>query len=321
MDIAVSVIIPVFNRENCIERCIRSICAQTLKNIEIIAVDDGSVDGTLSVLKNINDERLKIVSQKNMGQGFARNKGISMASGEYVAFVDSDDTIDPDMLEKMYTAAKTENADMVQCNIRDIYTDGSERIQLSYKDAVVNVKDRGRYMDKYFSTCRHSFEVCNKLINLSFLMETGVVFRDTKKYFSEDLMFNIELINHLKKICFISLPYYNYYLHEDSHLHSNNAVRLAAICDLFMEYTSKADADMRSAVSYTAAMVILYNVGLCTSEYTDIAMQVLKSSVMKKYIRAALGRRCRLKHRIFLLAMRIMPVGARLELAEEYSKR
>ncbi len=320
MDIAVSVIVPVFNRENCIEQCISSITNQTLKNIEIIVIDDGSNDNTLKVLEKIKDERVIVKSQRNMGQGIARNSGLEMARGEYVAFVDSDDTIEADMLKKMYIKAKSENADMVQCNIRDIYPDGSEKLQLSYSDMAVNIKDRGKYMDKYFSTCTHSFEVCNKMINLDFLRQTGVVFHDTKKCFSEDLLFNLELINHLKMVYFISKPYYNYYQHENSHLHSNSAVRLAAIFDLFMEYIIKAEGDVRSSVLYTASMVILYNIGLCVDDHVDTASHVLKSGIMKKYIKGALKRKCKLRHRIFLICILVMPMKVKLRLVEEYSR-
>lgn len=320
MNIAVSVIVPVFNGEEYIERCISSITNQTLKNIEIIVIDDGSADGTLKVLEQIKDERITVKSQKNTGQGIARNNGIEMAQGEYIAFVDADDTIEKNMLEKMYLKAKREKADVVQCNIRDIYADGSDRIQLAYSDMSVTVKDRCRYMDKYFSTCQHSFEVCNKMINLEFLRGTGVVFRDTKRYFSEDLLFNLELIKHIRKVCFISKPYYNYYQREDSHLHTNSAARLAAICDLFMEYGMSVGSEMKNSVSYTAAMVILYNVGACVDEHIDTAINVLNSGVMKKYIKGALKRRCKLKHRFFLLAMLIFPTKIKLSLLEKYSR-
>ena len=114
METAVSVIIPVYNCEKTVGRCINSVLNQTLANIEVIAVNDGSDDSTLKVLKGINDDRLKIISHLNYGQGYARNNGMSVANGKYIAFVDADDTIEECMLEKMYEKAETENADMVQ---------------------------------------------------------------------------------------------------------------------------------------------------------------------------------------------------------------
>ena len=94
METAVSVIIPVYNCEKTVGRCINSVLNQTLANIEVIAVNDGSDDSTLKVLKGINDDRLKIISHLNYGQGYARNNGMSVANGKYIAFVDADDTIE-----------------------------------------------------------------------------------------------------------------------------------------------------------------------------------------------------------------------------------
>ena len=103
-------------------------------------------------------------------------------------------------LEKMYEKAETENADMVQCNLYDIYPDRTRKIQLKPLDKTVIVEDKGEYADKYFSTCYHSYEICNKLIRRSFLEENNLKFCDTKKYFSEDLMFNLKMLSCLKKV-------------------------------------------------------------------------------------------------------------------------
>ena len=103
METAVSVIIPVYNCEKTVGRCINSVLNQTLADIEVIAVNDGSDDSTLKVLKGINDDRLKIISHLNYGQGYARNNGMSVANGKYIAFIDADDTIEECMLENILT--------------------------------------------------------------------------------------------------------------------------------------------------------------------------------------------------------------------------
>ncbi|MCC8161105.1 MAG: glycosyltransferase [Oscillospiraceae bacterium] len=321
MDTAVSVIVPVFNREKEIAACIESLRGQTLENIEIIIVNDGSTDNTLSAAESIDDERITVLSQANSGQGIARNTGMAAASGEYIAFVDSDDTVEKEMLEVMYKKAKTENADIVQCNISDIYPNGKKTVQLAPFDATVDITDKGEYTDKYFSTCRHSYEVCNKLFRKKMIDDSGVKFRDTRKYFSEDLLFNLEIIDHIKRISFISEPYYNYYQNESSHFHSGAERRLAAICDLFADYSANADETMKSAVSYTAAMVIIYNAGFCVDTHTLAARRTLSSRALKQYIKNALARKCKLKHRIFLTAMYLMPVNIKMNFAKRYSNR
>ena len=111
--IAVSVIIPVFDTECYLPTCLDSILNQTLDNIEIICINDGSTDNSLEILKNYQkkDNRIKIINKDNEGQGVARNIGIDNAVGEYIAFVDSDDFIKEDMLEKLYESSKNNNLD------------------------------------------------------------------------------------------------------------------------------------------------------------------------------------------------------------------
>ena len=111
----VSVILPVFNGEKYLNVCLDSICKQTLSNIEIICVNDGSTDNTLSILEKYSskDQRIKIISTENNGQGSARNIALNYASGEYIAFVDADDWISNDALYLLYNDAKSRNLDML----------------------------------------------------------------------------------------------------------------------------------------------------------------------------------------------------------------
>ena len=113
----VSVIIPVYNAEKYLEKCIESVVNQTLKDIEIILINDGSTDGSEEICKKyLSDERVIYYSKENEGLAAARQDGIERASGEYIGFVDSDDWVEPDMYEKMYAAAKSNNSDVVYCN-------------------------------------------------------------------------------------------------------------------------------------------------------------------------------------------------------------
>ena len=115
MSVKVSVILPVYNASDYLHQCMDSIVGQTLKDIEIICVDDGSTDNSLDILKEYEqkDKRVKVIQQKNAGAGAARNNGLSIATGEYLSFLDSDDFFEPDMLEKAYEKAKGSNAQIV----------------------------------------------------------------------------------------------------------------------------------------------------------------------------------------------------------------
>jgi len=121
-----SVIVPVYNVEIYLRKCLDSILEQTLKEIEIILVNDGSTDGSLSILEEYEsqDSRIIIVTQENAGLSAARNTGIKIAKGEFVAFVDSDDYIDKQMFEIMYKKAKSELSDIVMCNFDKVTEEG-----------------------------------------------------------------------------------------------------------------------------------------------------------------------------------------------------
>ena len=113
----VSVIVPVYNVEKYLSRCLESLINQSLKDIEIICINDGSTDNSLQILKQFayKDNRIKIINQTNSGQSVARNKGLAIASGKYIGFVDSDDWIDNDYYEKMFETIERTNSDFACC--------------------------------------------------------------------------------------------------------------------------------------------------------------------------------------------------------------
>ena len=118
-DIKVSIIIPVYNVEQYLPKCLDSIINQTLKDIEIICINDGSTDNSLSILKEYasKDDRMIIIDKENKGQGIARNLGIKKAKGKYIGFVDPDDWVDIQMFEKMYNQAQKLNSEIVICDL------------------------------------------------------------------------------------------------------------------------------------------------------------------------------------------------------------
>ena len=145
----VSVIVPFYNVEKYIEKCLSSLINQTLEEIEIILVNDGSQDDSEKIVKQFQEKypnKVKYYEKPNGGLGDARNFGINYATGEYIAFLDSDDYIEPTMYEEMYEKAKQENADMVECDFwweypdkkrEDIGTTYSNQKEMLYKARVV----------------------------------------------------------------------------------------------------------------------------------------------------------------------------------------
>lgn len=291
-----SVIIPVFNGEKTIESCIKSALLQTVSEFEIIVVNDGSHDKTLDIIEKIKDSRVKVITQQNGGQGLARNAGLDAAKGEYIGFLDADDTIESGMYEKMCAAASEHSADIVQCNLTDIYSDGKRITQLSDFEGLVEVKNAAEYMSKYMAGYIHSYEVCNKIFRRDFLKRNNLRFKDTKKYFSEDILFNMETVKCSPRVFFIKEPYYNYYQNLDSHMHMGRD-RLNKMLDLFDDYISETDAEMKTSASYLAAMVTMYNIGSCIGVLPQNAVKRLK-----EYIKNSKRADMPLKKRLYLTA-------------------
>jgi len=118
MNELISIIVPIYNVEIYLEKCLNSIINQTYKNIEILLINDGSSDNSLRICKKYQkkDKRIVLINKKNGGLSSARNAGIDKASGNYLLFIDSDDYIEIDMIEKLYNNIKSNNADISICN-------------------------------------------------------------------------------------------------------------------------------------------------------------------------------------------------------------
>ena len=143
----ISVIIPVYNVEAYLERCLNTVCGQSYKNLEIILVDDGSTDNCLQICEEFaeRDDRIKVIHQSNQGVSAARNTGLDAATGDYIAFVDSDDYIHPEMYERLYSLLKKHDADMSACFSRGCWDSNyaeppRDDIEISVYDKVGAIK-------------------------------------------------------------------------------------------------------------------------------------------------------------------------------------
>lgn len=143
--IKVSVIIPVFNTEKYINKCLSSLVNQTLDDIEIICVNDGSADNSLEIIEKIanNDARIKIINQEHKKQGAARNAGLKIAEGEYIGFVDSDDWIDLNYYEMLYNTAKKYDADIaLATNVRIGNGKTKKRLEITEEKTAVTLQEK-----------------------------------------------------------------------------------------------------------------------------------------------------------------------------------
>lgn len=153
MDIKISIIVPVYNTGKYLEQCLESLVNQTLRDIEIICVNDGSSDDSLEILEKFaqNDARVIIINQANKGQSAARNAGLALAKGEYKGFLDSDDWAEPSMFEKLYNNAKTYDSDISMCSI---ITHNEKTGQVTCDDPYLSLK----IFDESFDNRAFSFK-------------------------------------------------------------------------------------------------------------------------------------------------------------------
>ena len=130
MEELISIIVPIYRVEKYLNRCIDSILSQSYRNLEIILVDDGSPDNCSIICEEYakKDKRIKVIHKKNGGLSEARNYGIEASTGDYIMFVDSDDYISKDMCKTLLINALENNADIVVCNFKEVYTDKVEKI-------------------------------------------------------------------------------------------------------------------------------------------------------------------------------------------------
>lgn len=202
----VSVIIPCYNIEKYLRQCLDSVVNQTLRNIEIICVDDGSSDNTLEILKEYEkkDDRFKIISQKNGGAGAARNNGLRMATGKYLSFLDSDDFFELDMLEMAYESAEKYQADFVVFDSNQYHMDKNRFAETRW---VIHKDEIPPYMPfSYRQLTGNVFKTFvgwawDKLYLRSFVIENNLWFQEQRT--TNDMLFVFSALVLAKKIAVV----------------------------------------------------------------------------------------------------------------------
>ena len=202
----ISVIVPIYNVEQYLSRCIDSIINQTYSNIELILVDDGSPDncGQICDLYAKKDNRIKVVHKKNGGRSDARNAGLSVATGDLIMYIDSDDWIDSTMFEDMYNCMIEHDSDIVSTGVKWVEEDGTIlRIdQVSDTFTFDNVEALGQLIDDNFIK-QH---VWNKLYKTD--MINNILFEKGK--YHEDIFWSYQVVGASKKVSVMKGAYYNY---------------------------------------------------------------------------------------------------------------
>ena len=232
-DIKVSVIVPVYNVEKYIEKCIRSILAQTYYKFELILVNDGSMDRSLEICRKFkNDCRVRIISQTNKGLSVSRNMGIHVARGKYLLFVDGDDFIAPNMIEELYQAVVLEEADIAQCAFIQISTD-SELKKERYRGCITKKVIHG---DEWFAEYERNSLLFTVVWNKLYKKSLFDKIRYPKGKVNEDEYVLFPLLCSIQKMVILNQGLY-YYVQRSSSLSAN--AKIEQLLENYVDYSDK----------------------------------------------------------------------------------
>lgn len=211
MENLITVVVPVYNVEKYLKKCIESIINQTYKNLEIILVDDGSPDNCGKICDDYKkqDSRIKVIHKKNGGLSDARNAGIDIANGEYITFIDSDDYIDDDYVELLYNAIVKDKTDMVISSHKVIYDNGTILEKATGERSILNSKE---VLKRILYDEGIDLSAWAKLYKIELFRKV----RYPKERLFEDAATTYKLVDKCKNISIVSKSTYNYMIRENS---------------------------------------------------------------------------------------------------------
>ena len=264
----VSIIVPVYNTSKYLNGCIKSLLQQTLEDIEIILINDGSTDESESIIKKYKDKRFKYISKKNEGIGKTRNLGIDTATGEYLSFIDSDDYIEPNFCEVMYEKAIKDKCDIVICDYYEYHNYGLKEIRFpTFKDA--SLKENPDILNMV------NLGPCNKIYKRSLFKNKENRFVENLKY--EDAPLVVKLLLSAKKIGKIDDCLAHYVIHENSETTTRDSriFDILKITDIMVNDLKKYDY-LHNAMINIAVMVL--------TDYTIQQRYINDSELRNKFI-------------------------------------
>lgn len=301
-----SVIVPIYNSERYLEKAIKSILSQTLHDIEIICVDDGSSDNSVNILERLakTDERLVVLKKENGGQSSARNAALDIAKGQYIGFVDSDDTIPADYFETLYSYAVNFDADIVQCGVLMISENNHHICPWPFNKDIWLLETRNPYLNKLFLTYSSGF-VWNKIYKNE-LFDNKLRF--IEGIYWEDNPFILEICQKAKNIVSINDVCYHYLQRNGSTVHSKGA---------------KVHFDLLTSVEHI--IYFLNNNGVSKIDYQSFASSIkfrlddeLARVKKNKSLRFSEKMKFMGKYQALLFNIRYLSLSDKLNLSSEY---
>ena len=246
----VSVIIPVYNVEDYLDRCVASVVGQTFQNIEVILVDDGSTDGSAGICDrwSARDSRVKTLRQANQGVSAARNAGLQAASGNWIMQVDSDDYIAPDTVERLVSAANETSSDMVICD----FLRGSEdnHVFVDEYSKEVELIDPETAISRIYISDHSALRFASPAIKLcKFCLYSGIIYPEGKIF--EDIYTTHKLLYRCNQIAVLESPLYYYFQRPNSIMTTEFNLKKLDYLQALVERVEFFSAHDMRAVSYT----------------------------------------------------------------------
>ncbi len=231
----ISVIIPIYNTEKYLERCLDSAINQTFKDIEIILINDGSIDNSYKICQKYQkkDSRIRLFNQENRGQGFARNFGIIQSKSDFIFFLDSDDFIEPDTIEQLYNQVIFDKSDIVIGGWEKVNEDLNQIIKTNpaIDVDVLNSKNKVSYIFSF----QFTYVACGILINKKIFLDNFLFFPN---YFHEDLYLMPKIFYFARKISYVDNKFYKWIERNDSSSNSFSMEHAISVGGILVDWSN-----------------------------------------------------------------------------------
>ena len=281
----VSVIVPVYQVEAYLAKCLDSILAQTFTDFELILVDDGTKDDCPRIMAQYaeRDARIRCIRKENGGLSSARNAGLDIARGEYIAFVDSDDTIEPTLLADTVAAANQAGAELVIYNYRLVTEKGVQGAYLPMKDEVIDLDRLGldNYFYRYWMPYVHGQEAWCRLYRRDIIEQNRLLYAPNDEVFAEDTLFSAMYLMHVRTIAALAKPYVNYLQRGDSLMGMRKPKLCARLINLSVRLTQYVSQCGKEKALKNVLPVLCYDKLICKGIRLDPSIDDVYSAMTK----------------------------------------
>lgn len=323
--ILVSVIVPVYNVEKYLKRCIDSICNQSYQNLEIILVDDGSVDKSGDICDRYArmDTRIQVIHKQNGGLSDARNVGIAVSKGAYISLIDSDDYIDQFMIEKLLQCSLKKSSDITICQYQDVYSKYTESVKKTKNKNIYEMTGR-KAIEKMLVEEPTVFVVAwNKLYKSSLFKENRISY--PKGYIHEDCFTTYQLFFYANKVSYIYEPLY-LYMHRDGSIMQERTCRTEYMgvqaYEEIMQFVKEKKLHLETEAEYRYILANLHCIQPASWKDREYILKVRRNimkinwkenSFFKKYKKYQILLLC-VNPRLYCIGNRLMEQGKRIRL-------